>query len=267
MDSRGSAREDHYWFAEAPDDLERERITCLERMLDPVTISRLERIGVGPGWACLEVAAGGGSIAAWLGNRVGSRGSVLATDLNTRFLGHLQPPIQVQTTNLLTDDIQPDTFDLVHGRGILCHLAQAEEVLVKMAAGVRRRGFLFIEEPDYDGFAAVEPVTADTVAWTDRHEAAYRRVTDAGIADLFFGRRVRGLIEGLGFEAVVTEGVTHIWRGGEVGARFQELGSAFAHAAGVVDLEEHAQTIRLMNDSGFLFKGATVYGAWGTRPT
>ena len=97
MDISESAREGHYMFAEAPDDLERERITCLERMFDPATISRLERIGVGPGWACLEVAAGGGSIAAWLGDRVGSRGSVLATDVNIRFLGHLQRPVEVQT--------------------------------------------------------------------------------------------------------------------------------------------------------------------------
>jgi SAM-dependent methyltransferase len=267
MDISESAREGHYMFAEAPDDLERERITCLERMLDPVTTSRLERIGVGPGWACLEVAAGGGSIAAWLGDRVGPGGSVLATDVNTRFLGHLQPPIKVQTMNLLTDDIKPDTFDLVHGRGILTWLAQAETVLAKMAAGVKPGGFLFIEEPDYDGFGAVEPINADTRAWTDRHEAAHRRITDAGIMDAFFGRRVRGLLEGVGFESVVTEGVTHIWRGGELGARFQELGSTVARAAGTVTFEDHAQTVRLMNDSGFLFKGATVYGAWGTRPS
>jgi hypothetical protein len=268
VDSSESAREDHYYFAEAPDDLERQRITCLERMVDPVTISRLERIGVGPGWACLEVAAGGGSIAAWLGNRVSPGGTVVATDVNTRFLGHLQPPIEVQTMNLLTDDITPDMFDLVHSRGILTFLVeQAEKVLVKMAAGVKPGGFLFIEEPDYDGFAAVEPVNTDTMAWTDRMQAGYRRVTNGGIMDAFFGRRVRGLIEGIGFEAVVTEGVNHIWRGGEPGARFHELSSAFARAAGTVDLKDHAQTVRLMNDSGFLFKGATLYGAWGTRPT
>jgi SAM-dependent methyltransferase len=166
----------------------------------------------------------------------------------------------------LTDDIQPDTFDLVHGRGILTWLTQAEEVLAKMAAGVKPGGVLFIEEPDYDGFGAVEPINADTVAWTDRHEAAHRRIADAGIMDAFFGRRVRGLIKRLGFEAVAAEGISHIWRGGELGARFQELGSAVAHAAGTVNLEDHARTVRLMNDSGFLFKGATVYGAWGTRP-
>jgi hypothetical protein len=168
--------------------------------------------------------------------------------------------------NLLTDDIEPDTFDLVHGRGILTWLAQAEKALAKMAAGVKPGGFLFIEEPDYDGFGAVEPINADTKAWTARHEAAHRRITDAGIMDAFFGRRLRGLIEGLGFEAVSTEGVCHIWRGGEMGARFQELGSDVAHAAGTVTPEDHAQTVRLMNDPGFLFKGATVYGAWGRRP-
>jgi hypothetical protein len=37
---------------------------------------------VGPGWRCLEVGSGGGSIAAWLCDRVGPDGSVLATDLD-----------------------------------------------------------------------------------------------------------------------------------------------------------------------------------------
>jgi hypothetical protein len=144
---------------------------------------------------------------------------------------------------------------------------KAETVLVKMAAGVKPGGYLFIEEPDYDGFTAVEPINADTNAWTDRQQAGHQRAADTGIMDPFFGRRVRGLIEGLGFEAVVTEGVNHIWRGGEPGARFQELGSAFGHAAGGITLNEHAQTVRFLNDSGFLLKGATLYGAWGTRPT
>ena len=68
-------------------------------------------------------------------------------------------------------------------------------------------------------------------------------------------------------EERLPEGISHIWRGGEPGARFLVLGSAVAHAAGTATVEDHTQTVRLTNDSGFLFKGATVYGAWGTRPT
>lgn len=60
---------------------ESERLTALEQGLDPGTIRHLEALGVGPGWRCWEVGAGAGSIAAWLCQRVGDEGHVIATDL------------------------------------------------------------------------------------------------------------------------------------------------------------------------------------------
>src|SRR5579863_8367155 len=119
-----SLKPGEYFAAASPDDLERERIGCLEAISDPTTIARLEQIGVRPGWACLELAAGGGSIASWLGQRVGPSGRVLATDMNTRFLDHLRPPVEVKTLNLLTDELESESFDLVHGRAILMHLPE-----------------------------------------------------------------------------------------------------------------------------------------------
>jgi SAM-dependent methyltransferase len=262
----GSLRRGEYFALASGEDLERERILCLEAMADPLTISRLERIGVSPGWACLEVAAGGGSIAAWLGRRVAPAGRVLATDLNTRFLDHLQPPIEVQTLNLLADDIEEQSFDLVHGRAILMHLPEPLKVLAKMAAAVKPGGWLLIEEGDFEGFSAVEPRSPETMAWTQRQQHVFHTHTDAGVIDAFFGRRVRGLVEDLGFVGVVSEGVTHIHRGGEPGARFVELSSAVTHAAGAISDQEHSLTSRFMNDPTFVFTGAAMYGAWGRRP-
>jgi len=54
----------------------RRRMELLERVQDPATIEHLRRIGVAPGWRCLELGAGGGSIAAWLARRVGLGGPV-----------------------------------------------------------------------------------------------------------------------------------------------------------------------------------------------
>ena len=45
---------------------ERERLASIEGGLDGSTIACLTTIGVGPGWRCLEVGAGAGSIAHWL---------------------------------------------------------------------------------------------------------------------------------------------------------------------------------------------------------
>jgi ubiquinone/menaquinone biosynthesis C-methylase UbiE len=69
--------------------VQRERLDTLQELFDPGTIRQLEARGVAPGWRCLEVGAGGGSIAEWLCDRVGPDGSVVATDLDTRWVAKL----------------------------------------------------------------------------------------------------------------------------------------------------------------------------------
>jgi hypothetical protein len=71
---------DHAWTQE------RIRLAGLEAALDPGTRAHLLRLGVGPGSRCLEIGAGGGSVAFWLAERVAPGGTVVATDLETDFL-------------------------------------------------------------------------------------------------------------------------------------------------------------------------------------
>ena len=54
------------------------RLVALVEGYGPATVTRLEAIGVGLGWRCLEVGAGAGSITRWLSRRVGIRGHVPA---------------------------------------------------------------------------------------------------------------------------------------------------------------------------------------------
>jgi Histidine kinase-, DNA gyrase B-, and HSP90-like ATPase len=46
-----------------------QRFASLQTLYDHWTIRHLETTGVGPGWLCWEVGAGGGSIARWLAER------------------------------------------------------------------------------------------------------------------------------------------------------------------------------------------------------
>jgi hypothetical protein len=46
---------------------------------------------------------------------------------------------------------------------------------------------------------------------------------------------VRHLVEGVGFEDVVADGVTVTWRGGETGARFLELTWSVLHKSGLIN--------------------------------
>jgi 2-polyprenyl-3-methyl-5-hydroxy-6-metoxy-1,4-benzoquinol methylase len=121
----------------------RERLRALERIEDPATIEYLEKIGVAPGWHCLEVGGGAGSIAAWLCQRVGSIGRVVATDIDTRFLDELSfAQLEIWEHNIATEDLEPAAFDLVHTRNVLMHLPEREEVIKKMANAVNYSGWL-----------------------------------------------------------------------------------------------------------------------------
>jgi hypothetical protein len=70
-----------YLLARADECAERARLRNLEAWLDPITVEHLEATGIAAGWRCLEVGAGGGSIARWLSERVAPSGSLVATDI------------------------------------------------------------------------------------------------------------------------------------------------------------------------------------------
>lgn len=128
----------------------RERLAALERIEDPATIEYLTRIGVATGWSCLEVGAGGDSIAKWLCERVGADGYVVATDSDTRFLTALSyPQLQVRQENVATARMEVNRFDLVHTRNLLIHLPKRMEVLEKMVRAAKPGGWVLIEESDF----------------------------------------------------------------------------------------------------------------------
>src|SRR5262249_1555827 len=131
-------------------DAERARLAGLELGLDPGTIRHLETLGVGAGWTCWEIGGGGGSIAAWLCERVGDAGRVLATDLETSFLEKLPyANVEVRRHDIVTGALPDGLFDLVHARWVLHWLPARKQALTRMISAVRPHGWLLVEEPDF----------------------------------------------------------------------------------------------------------------------
>jgi SAM-dependent methyltransferase len=132
-------------------ELEAERLRLLEIVHDPITTSLLTRLGVAPGWRCLEVGAGRGSMAAWLVDRVGDGGKVLAIDLDlTLIQDRRRPNLELARCNVLEDPMPQDEFDLVHARMVVSHLgARKLEAVRRMATALKRGGLLVIEEYDH----------------------------------------------------------------------------------------------------------------------
>jgi SAM-dependent methyltransferase len=262
--------EDHYIARHSAEAFERERLGLLERVADPITFRRLKSLGVREGWRCLEIGAGHGSVARWLAKQVGPEGQVVATDLNPRFLREIaEPNIMVRHHDILNDELEDAHYDLVHCRFLLMHLSQPQLAAERMAEAVRHGGWLCLEESDYSAARAADPRHPLATDFTKKIRVAFDALQKGGIMDPYFGRGVRGLVERLGFVEVGHEGVTWINRGGEIGARFLQMGFALGRqswiATGVLTEKDYGALERLYQDPSFTFVDQTVFGAWGRR--
>ncbi|MGW4490284.1 class I SAM-dependent methyltransferase [Amycolatopsis sp. NPDC004368] len=122
---------------------ESERLDALSRFLDPVTFETLEQVNIRPDWACLDVGAGNGSVAEWLARKV-PVGSVLATDLDIRYLREDVERMTPLVHDVVRNDFAPASFDLVHVRMLLMHLPRPEEVVRKLVRWLKPGGYLVI---------------------------------------------------------------------------------------------------------------------------
>jgi SAM-dependent methyltransferase len=248
-----------------------ERLVALEALADPVSIPHLEALGVGAGWRCLEVAAGAGSIAAWLCRRVGSSGSVLATDLDPRFLDELQQPnLEVRQHNILTDPLPEAAFDLVHARFLLLHLAEPQQALRRMVSALKPGGWLLAEEADFATFVPDPAVGVAAATLFTEGCAAAERVASAAAGNTLYGRRLYGDLRAMGLRDVAAEGYVQILHGGTPGARFWRLTFAQLRERMVgtelITEQGTEQFLALFDDPDFVWMAPTTIAAWGRRP-
>lgn len=138
--------------AKGREEAEDERLDLLEQLFDPG--SRRRRELARPGWRCLEIGAGRGSMAVWLAERVGRAGQLVATDIDCRYLERLDlPNLQVVRHNIVDDPVDvlgPGSFDLVCARLVLFWLAgRQQEAVRQMVRCLRPGGWLIDEEGDW----------------------------------------------------------------------------------------------------------------------
>jgi 2-polyprenyl-3-methyl-5-hydroxy-6-metoxy-1,4-benzoquinol methylase len=92
---------------------ERARLSAMGSLWDPSSQALLDELGIGAGWKCLEVGAGGGSMVEWM---AGCGAYVTAVDIDTRFIDHLaSDSITVRRMDLRADELPKSEFDLVRG--------------------------------------------------------------------------------------------------------------------------------------------------------
>ncbi len=196
---------------------EDERLTLMSRMLDPQLFFRIEQLGIGAGWRCLEVGAGNGSVSNWLAEQVGPEGHVVCSDIDTRYLTALTAPnLEVREIDVTADPLG-DGYDLVLTRALLHHLPQRLDVLRRLTAAVRPGGVIVIEEPDF------HPVLAtDSAVMRDFWGGFLAWAANQGI-DYFVGRRIAPHLSELDFGEVDAHGETILFAGESLPARYLAL--------------------------------------------
>lgn len=251
---------------------QRRRLAALEAWFDPGTIRHLEALGVSRGWQCLEVGAGGGSIAQWLAERVGAEGHVLATDLDTRFLDGLRiPNLEVRRHDIVVDAPPEGAFDLVHARFVVEHVAARMTALGRMVRALKPGGWLLVEETDSASWVADPSSAPEAVALFAKWTAAYAQLLRMTGATAYAGRLLYGELRALGLTEFGAEGRVFMVQGGsapagEVWQLTAQQVSAPIVQAGLLSADEMTRIVALLGDPTFAWMEGLVMAAWGRTP-
>jgi SAM-dependent methyltransferase len=188
---------------------EQQRLALMSSLLDPVEQPRFARLGVGPGWRCLELGCGNGSIAQALAQAVAPTGHVVASDLDLAYIADLRMPcLEVRRIDVLQDVIEEECYDFVVARALLHHLTPARMVVERMIAALKPGGVLLSIEPDMLPCTVTEP-DAMRALW----QGWLKWSVEAGI-DYSLGRKIPAWLDSLGLEDVAGEGHTAQFNGG-----------------------------------------------------
>jgi SAM-dependent methyltransferase len=194
---------------------ERQRLALMSTLLDPLELSHLARLGVRPGWRCLELGCGNGSIAQALAARVAPTGHVVASDIDLSYIAGLSAPcFEVRRIDILHDTIDEASYDLVVARALLHHLTPARKGLERMVAALKPGGVLLSIEPDMLPCTVAEPQSLNTF-W----QRWLKWSADSGI-DYFIGRKIPAWMDSLGLKEIESEGHTAQFNGGSAWAKY-----------------------------------------------
>ncbi|MGW0993731.1 methyltransferase [Streptomyces sp. NPDC002520] len=181
-----------------------ERFDAFATLFDPTTFRHLEACGLGPGWRCWEVGAGGTSVVSWLAKKVGPTGKVVATDIDTSRLTAVDRyPVEVRVHDVGAEEPPGEGFDLVHARLVLVHVPDRERALRSMVKALRPGGRLLIEDAD----PALQPLICPDEYGPEQQLAnrlrqGFRKLLARRGADLEYGRKLPRLLREAGLHGV-----------------------------------------------------------------
>ncbi len=248
-----------------------ERFAALAELFDPWTFRHLEDVGLGEGWRCWEVGAGGVSVPRGLAERVGPGGRVLATDIDVSWTeAAAGGALEVRRHDVIGDPPPAETFDLVHARLVLVHLEDRAAALRVLIDALRPGGWLVIEDAD----PALQPLACPdergpAEALANRLRTQVRTLMADRGADLAYGRTLPRLLRESGLADVGAEAYFPIGS-----PACTTLEAATIHhvrdqllAADLATPEDIATHLANLAEGNLDLMLAPMITAWGRKPT
>ena len=244
------------------------RFRALSQLFDSSTERHLLARGLVPGWHCLEVGAGGGSIARWLSQRAGPTGRVVATDIDTRFLHGPRPRnLEVWCHDIRQDPLPEGAFDLIHTRMTLIHIAELDRVLEGLTRALKPGGWLVAEEFDALSLCA-DPEVSPGEVWLKTHFAMQRLNQDQGV-NARYGRLLLARFRTLALEESEAEGRVVMVQSGTTAAALlkasYELRRTAMIDAGYLSDNEFDSDLERLAEPGFMMPSPILWTAWGKK--
>ncbi len=244
---------------------EDERIDLGAVTYDDITMARLRDLGAGPGWECLDVGAGTGTVARRLLDEAGVA-HVLAVDRDVRFLtAHPRPGLDAVEADITAPDFDPGRFRLVHARFVLMHLPSRQDLIAALAELLAPGGVLVLSDA-----VDLTTATAPKTPYTRVMQAMWQGLRDTIGTDVSRVPDYPHLLRAAGLASVAAEihvpplvpgsPISRFWAGTWDRAREAIV------ATGLVDDATVDEALRCLDSPDCAALSPGMLTAWGRKP-
>ncbi|MFQ5473886.1 MAG: class I SAM-dependent methyltransferase [Dehalococcoidia bacterium] len=218
-----------------------------------------------------EIGGGGGSITAWLCERVGPDGSVTATDLEPRYLRRLQAKnLEVLRHDILADALPQNQFDFAHVRWLLHHLEEPRRALKSILKSLKPGGWLLAEEVDLASVVPDLEASDEAALLVSKCVQTMKELLAMRGGNYHYGRQLFRDIRTIGFVRLGSHGRNSIGTVDSAQTAIWRLTIAAVQDPALATkklTEQELDALRsLASDPQFTWMGITTVACWGQKP-
>lgn len=184
---------------------ELERLRLQARVWEHEAEIMLDRIGIQPGWKCIDLGCGAMGILGPLSHRVGPQGRIIGVDTDAKQLAAARDfvhenkldNVEILELDAYRTNLPRESFDFTHARFVFAPVGRDDELLQEMLGLTRPGGVIAIQEPDATSWNCYPAHSA----WKQLKEAILSAFERGG-GDFNAGQRTFGMLHRLRLDNV-----------------------------------------------------------------